>query len=841
MRRRDLVLVSCLFILSGISGLIYEVVWLRYLSLVIGHTTFSVSLIVSAFLAGLVLGSLLFRGLADRVRRPMRLYALLEAAAGITGLGVSLLLANLDSVCQSLGLPGGGPLPVRIVMTFCLVLPPTLFMGGSLPVLSRFVARDLPRLGRHFGVLYSLNTLGAAAGCALAGFWLIAELGLLTTSILAAGINLAVAAGAVGLSRLMGPAADLPDPPAEPAPPPSERRDVRWFVIAFGLAGFVSIGYEVLWFRVLSLFLRSSVYSFTLLMVAFLLGLVLGGLLYSVKLNALRRDLELFAGAQIVLAFLGLLSLALLSLTNLITSTGLRFAFAAGVVLVPATVIGIVFPLVVQVATRQLAVTGRSVGLLYSANTIGGIIGSAALGFGIIPWLGTQGAFILVASLNVLLALGVLCLDTTADRRRWTAHGVLAMGFAVLALLFPADVLIRAWGDTTHRRVVQVAEGRDGILAVVEYSDQVLKRHVQPPARCADAHYSFRQLLFGSVSYASTILAGRRYMSTLAHLPMLSHPAPRNVLLVCFGTGVTAGAFTRYTELQSLVAVDLNREVFELAPLFAEDNAHVLEDPRTERVVDDGRHYLASTERRFDVISFEPPPPSTPGIVSMYTREFYQLVKRHLAPGGILAHWIPLQDQPDLLSRMLLETIRQEFEHVQIWIPVRNEAVILASSTPIDLDLRRWSRRWNQPAVAAALAEVGFDDPTELMAFRFLDAQALADYTAGVASIDDDMPAVEYYLNWGQGPFDREALIVHAVAPAKRLTGLADPDRLQRERDRAMLLWRAHSRSRQRDFAAARDLVRASLGDGPPDAYQRYLLELEYDCLFAFTQQQGGR
>ena len=831
MQRRDFILLSGLFVISGISGLIYEVVWVRSLSLVIGHTTFAVSLVVAAFLAGLVLGSLLFGRLADRVRHPLRLYALLEVGAGLLGLGLSFLLANLESICESLGFPGGGPLALRVLLTFVLILPPTICMGGTLPVLSRFVARDLPRLGRHFGLLYSLNVFGAAIGSALGGFWLIAHVGLLGASMVAVAINLLVAVGAVGLRRFMGQAAVLEAKPDEATTPAVDARHRPWLIAAFALAGFISIGYEVLWFRVLGLFLRSSVYAFTLLMVAFLLGLVLGGLAYAFWLNRLKRDLEIFAAAEILLALLGLLSMALLGLTGVFHGTGARFVFAGLIVLVPSTVIGVVFPLVVQITTEKLKMTGRNVGLLYSVNTIGGIFGSAMLGFVLIPWLGTQPAFLLVASLCCMLGLGVLVLDQTADRRRWLLSGGLVATFFVLVLFFPSGFLMRAYIHTPQGRVLKLVEGRDGTLAVVEFSDEEARRNLKLPERCAKRSYRYRQMRFGSVSYASTIPPAKRYMATLAHLPMLSHPAPRNALVVCFGTGITAGSFTLYPDLKSLVVVDLNADVFGAARLFAEDNQGVLDDERIETVLDDGRHYLASHERLFDIISFEPPPPSTPGTVSLYTLEFYRLVKKRLAPGGILAQWIPMQDQPDRLSRMLLRTIRDEFEHVELWIPSRDEAVILASSESIELDLRRWTERWRIPAVAASLAEIGFEDAQELMAWRFLDSEALRSYTAQVSGISDDLPAVEYYLSWDDGPFDREALMASAIPPASGLRGLVDRARLDMERKKAVALWRAHAVARQGRFAQARDMVRETASFGPLDSYQRYLLELEFDCL----------
>ena len=289
--------VGLLFVASGMSGLVFEVIWVRYLTLVVGHTTFAASLVVSAFLAGLVLGSLGLGRLADGLKRPCwrtGCWRRPRACSRWELLGAG----HAAGAALPLGLPGGGPLPLRGVLAFLLVLPPTFVMGGTLPVLMRFVARELEGLGRSFGVLYSLNTLGAALGCGLAGFYLIGAVGLWRTAALAAGLN-----------RLVGVAVFLlhlwlrPDPPASAPAPASAAPEASsvfhgarrtLLVAAFALCGFASISYEVLWFRVLSTSLDSTTYAFTILLVTFLLGLVVGGLVYSLKLAGRVRELELF-------------------------------------------------------------------------------------------------------------------------------------------------------------------------------------------------------------------------------------------------------------------------------------------------------------------------------------------------------------------------------------------------------------------------------------------------------------------------------------------------------------------------------------------------------------------
>ena len=849
MKTRDAAVVGALFVFSGMSGLVYEVVWLRYLTLTIGHTTFAVSVVVSAFLGGLVVGSLLFGRLADAVRRPLLLFALLETLTGLLAVGVSLLLRDLPGLMGSLVVSCGGPTWLRVALCFALLMPPTAAMGGTLPALTRFVARDLPRVGRHFGTLYALNTFGAALGTALTGFYLIATLGLFRTTLLAASVNLTVAlcaallhAAATRGSDSSAPTEATPSSPDAPRVAPLHGRHRGLLIAAFALSGFASISCEVLWFRVLGLFLRSSTYAFAVLLSTFLLGLVIGGLLYVLWFSRRGRDLELFASAHLLMAFLIPVSVALLGLSRLFSlllgpafgaegQALAMFLHASIVILVPATTIGLVFPLVVQLTTTHLRTTGTNVGLLYSVNTLGGILGSLVMGFVSVPLIGTQASFCLVAILYAGLGLLGQHLIAVRTARRRRVGWVLAALVVPAVLILPRDYLNRAYAETPLRKVLEIVEGRDGTLAVVEHSDEIACSRFPCPDRCLLRPYRHRRLLFGSVSYASTILTSKRYMSVLAHLPMLTQEDPKQVLVVCFGTGITAGTFGLYPGMESLTAVDLNPDVIRAGRWFADHNRRILQDPRTHVVIDDGRHFLLTSDRKFDVISFEPPPPSSPGVVNLYTREFYALVASHLHRDGILSQWIPLQQQSDEINRMLLRSVRDVFAYVTLWIPAREEAVVLASQQPLVFDLDRWAERWRSPAIRRSLSEIGYEDPYALAGDLFLGPPALRSYTDGVSAVTDDLPAVEYYLSRDDRPFDRRALTSLAFDEDLFRAERLDRPRLERAHAASRLMLRASALARANRNPEARRLVRKAVETAGPDAYRAHLLNLEYDCL----------
>ena len=850
---RVFAVVSVLFVASGMSGLVFEVLWVRYLTLVVGHTTFAVSLVVSSFLAGLVLGSLWIGRVADRLQRPLLVYGLLEGATAVLALGISWVLARLPELLSSVGLPGGGPLAVRGVLSFLAVLPPTFAMGGTLPVLVRFIARELEGLGRSFGVLYALNTLGAALGCGVAGFYLIGAVGLWHTAVIAAALNGLIGLVGVGL-HLRLPPQQLPDAAPVQASEPSAsfftgtRR--RVLVAAFALCGFGSISYEVLWFRVLSTVLDSSTYAFTILLVTFLLGLVIGGLIYSLRLSQRGRELELFVAVEAMLAFTGLVSMALLGLSRPVGKLlavqlgGLgpnapyvgMLLHAALVILVPASLIGIIFPLVVQLTTRHVASAASNVGLLYSVNTLGGIVGSLLMGFVLVPVIGTQWSFVLVCVLNMALALGVQVVDPDvkprARRSMWAGAGLLALG----VLLIPHQLLVRAFAEHVDSRVLFVKEGTDGSLAVLQYDNETIcdsGRYACGPG-CRERPFHHQQLLFGSVSYANTALPRKRYMATLAHLPMLLNPRAQDVLQVCFGTGSTAGSFASYPELRSLTIVDTNPDVLLAAPHFAEHNHGVDKDPRTHVVFQDGRHFLlAAAGKQYDVISFEPPPPRSAGVVNLYTTEFYRLVKQRLAPGGVLSQWIPLEQQPDNLTRGLIASLLESFSEVTLWIPSDYEAILVASDQPIHVDWARWEREWAQPGVARSLSDVGFTSPYGLLGTYVAGTEELRRYVKGYPAMTDDAPRVEYFLFNADRPFDPEELLAHAEPPRDRLTHAESlaPERLTSELAANHHILESTRFKMDRDWPAARASVeqaRAGVGD---NAFLTFLRELELDCL----------
>jgi predicted membrane-bound spermidine synthase len=827
--------VAGLFFFSGMSGLVFEVIWVRSLGLWVGQTTIAVSLVVAAFLTGLVAGSYYGGRLADRAARPLQLYGLLELSIGVTALGVTLLLSRLSMMSLSAAFDARF---VRIAVSFALLFPPTFAMGATLPVLTRFLTRDITHVGRSFGTLYAVNTFGAGVGCGLAGFVLIGAFGILRTALIAVALNFIVGVVAILWDR------GITLEPAE-KPKSSEASKLRSSAgpvltplhgIAFA-TGFGAIACEILWFRVLRSFIESSTYAFTLLLVTFLIGLVAGGALFARRLAGRPDQRSLLSDVQVLLAFAGLTSIAALgasgNIFQMVAGTSGRHwelahvVVAIVVIFVPAMLMGISYPLVAQLGARDFERLGRSVGELAAANTIGGVLASLGTGLWFIPLLGTQRCLALAFTINLGIAIAL----GTGARRRVIAPVV----FVVCALLLPRNYLVDAIATNARADRLAVTEGRDGTLQVYGFTRKSVCRAWKDCAAHCRTDFEYQTLKFGSMSYASTLYGARRYMRSQAHLAMLFRPQATRALEVCFGTGTTAASFAAYPHLKNLTIVDINADVFGVAQLFRESNRDVLADARVHPVVEDGRHFLATTASEFDVISFEPPPPTADGAASLYTTEFYTLALARLSPGGILAQWIPFAQQNDLVNRGLLQSMLEVFREVHVYFPSRLEGVVLASDHPMTADLAAWQAVISaHPSVFDNLEDVSLGTPEALIGNLVLDAAGVRTWIAGAPAVTDDLPVVEYFRSRGGPEYSVETMLRIAIDPASIAHNL-DPERsarLSRETAAVRLQMRAeeaHLAGRVDEARTLAKQAREMLGES--NRYAAYLTDFELDCL----------
>ncbi len=749
-----------LFLLSGATGLIFEVAWTRRLVLLLGSTSVVVSLIFAAWMLGLGLGARIFGRAADRSRRPLLLYAALEAGVGGLALAFPLLLSAAG------GLGGPSRVATGVLAFFALLLPTTL-MGGTLPVLARFVARGLGTVGGRVGLLYALNTLGAVGGTVLGGFVLIRSLGVYGSTVAAAIVNLAVAAAAALLARRVPAAAppagagaetrgpeDARGPeeaeeaarptPAGRAPSPS-RAPLAALLLAAFASGFVTLASEVLWTRMLVFFLEGFTFAFSAMLAVFLLGLSLGAAVSGFVADRL-RDPRRYAGLLLLLSAL-VSAGVLLALTRTLdvtrwaktTADGLfshwqtvhaasLFLAAFVVLFPPSLVMGGVFPVVVRMAAREESRLGTAVGSAYSLNTFGSVAGSLAAGLVLTPLFGAATSAAVVLGASAVAGLVLL------GRRALPALPLAAAAAALVLLAAPGrPMILRSHVFRGERGLERVLadwrEGVDGAVSVVE-----------------DRRNGVRAVYTDAFEAAATG-PQYKYMRLLAHLPLLLHEsdAPLETLVICFGTGTTAGSASVHP-LAGLDVVEISRDVLAHAPRFADVNKGVLEGRRPFPVavhVEDGRNFLLRARRAWDLITLEPLMPYTPGAVHLYTEDFYRLCRDRLAPGGILCQWFPIHSMSSDSWRMLLATFVAVFPESSLWF-VEGTTMLLGSTRPIPLDYVRLAARMRRPGVAEDLRAISFADPRQVLNAYVLGGEALRRTLSGASVMTDEKPEMEF-------------------------------------------------------------------------------------------------
>ncbi|HBL16687.1 MAG: hypothetical protein A2X36_13995 [Elusimicrobia bacterium GWA2_69_24] len=771
------------YFLSGFAALLYEVLWVRLVTLFCGHTALAASAVLSAFMGGLALGSLLGGRLADRrdPGRLLRLYAALEAGVGSAAL---LTLPALHLVGKFLLWAGilSLPAPVRALSYFLLataaLLLPTALMGATLPLLTRWRSlRETGRADRPLSLLYGINTLGAVLGAASVGFLLLPALGTLRSMLCGAAASALSAALALRAARqedilLRGPCRSIASGAARStaltaapaAPLPGARR--AWLLLA--VSGAAAMVCEVAWTRAFAVVLGSTVYAFTTVLVAVLLGLAAGS--FAFHLLRARRDPS-WGGLAVLLALLGAsvyagsyafdrLPFLLTRLPALLPSAGgspllPQFLLTAAVLAVPTALMGAVFPWAVAALSPAREDIGRAAGSCYAANTLGAILGSATAGLILLPALDLERT--LLAAVWAYAGASILCVCALPASGRVKAAGsaVLLAACGALAALRPSwntrlftsgmfvygPYFAKSGMDfRTFRRVLERDQvifhrsGRNASVTVLENPDGERYLRVNGKTDASDGGDIDTQLLLG-------------------YLPLLLHPgAPRDALVVGLGAGLTASALASDPGLGALDVVEIEPVVAEAAGLFARSNRGVLRDPRLRLHSADARQFLAAAAAtggpRWDLIASEPSNPWISGVAYLYTREAFALYRGRLKDGGVFAQWFHAYSMTEEDFRLVVRTFTSVFPHALLLSNGRADYFLLGSNAPWDIDYGLIQRRFAANATLrgdlAHLGE-GYDHPFTLLTSTLILSDAdLRRFCAGAPVQTDDRPTLEF-------------------------------------------------------------------------------------------------
>ncbi|MBK5105677.1 MAG: spermidine synthase, partial [Burkholderiales bacterium] len=730
---------ALLLVVSGTAALVYQVLWIKQLTLIVGVDVYAVTTGVSAFFAGLALGGLLLGPWVDRVKRPLRLYAALEVGVALVGVAMTIALAHTASVFATLE-QKSAVLAWALVFLMAGVGP--FLMGGTLPAMVRSLRLSADRIGAGGGWMYAANTAGAIIGALVSSFLLIPLLGIQGSALAAAGIGALAAAGGFWLDRF-APSHTRVEQPSIPAPP---AKSASVAILFYAIAGGLALGYEVVWSQSIVQFMSTRSYALSMMLATYLAGLAFGAALFARWADRVRDPWGMFglliaAAGTVAVLEIGLLGPWLSTLQSMadravfvLTESRLaamcaRFAVASlYFVFIPTLLLGAAFPAALKLIVDSGHV-GRDIGKVVALNTVGGIVGTAITGFVLVPRFGlvnTLGILAVVAALLGLLA----ALRGPAGMRytRWAA--VIIAAFAVGAgLLTPSDRLASLLASTRGGAMVYYEEGKGGTVAVLQQSA---------------GHKRFRRLYIQGVSNTGDSLPSLRYMRLQALLPLIIHNGePKSALVIGLGTGITSGALLRYPGLEQRVVAELLPEVLRATKHF-QGNFGAATDSRLDIRLRDGRRELLSSEQAYDLITLEPPPPSAAGVVNLYSTGFYELARARLRPRGLVAQWLPLPTQNEEDTRSLVRSFLDVFPQASLWTTELHEMLLLGSLEPVELDVPRIVERFSQPGVASALREVGIESPAALMATWVTDRAGLQAYAGNALPVTDDQPRIEY-------------------------------------------------------------------------------------------------
>jgi spermidine synthase len=754
--------ILAIFVLSGAAGLIDEIVWSRQLVLVFGNTTQAVSAILTGFFGGMAIGAFIGGRVADRVRSPLRLYALVELVLVFVVLATPVTFRLIDDAYRAI-YPGLEAAPqllalIRMLLSVVALAPATVLMGATLPSLTRHLTRG-GHLSAAFGKLYAANTIGAIGGTLATGFVLIEILGLTGALVVGAACSGVAGLAAFGLSR--GPAGgSVADPSADtPATAeasaghdpidrgvPGSRQDVVGLGLAVAfVSGLTSLGYQVLWTRLLASGTGNTTYVFTVILALFLVGLALGALLFDIIRPRVRDPIRLLAGAQILIAAVVLLGLigviqrpSIVDPNDFYELTAQLFGAAVPVVLLATIILGLTFPAASALLAADARRTGRNAGTFLAVNTVGAIVGSFVVPFALIPTLGSPHALVLLAMINVVTgaALAVRAAPVgVTDRNRVSRLamplgaalvGVALVGVAVVpgALIQPNEARIRDLGGTLF------AAAEDEIAAVE-----------------AGQRYATPELWVAGTSM--TLLTVDAKLMPI--LPLIARPESEDALVVAFGMG-TAYRTALIAGLRT-EAVELVPSVLQMFQFYYPDAAAVLANPNGRVIIADGRNHLELTDRHYDIIVTDPPPPiESSGASVISSREYYQVGRDHLKPNGVMMQWIPWDGTVEEY-RAHIRTFASVFPNVTIVFGSASYgSYVLGSEAPIELPPDAIRQVLARPGVLEDISSA-FDSPASTVdgwvaridALTWISGPDVVAFAGVGPMVTDDRPFNEYF------------------------------------------------------------------------------------------------
>jgi Spermidine synthase len=782
--------ITSLFILSGISGIVYEIIWVRSFGLVFGNTIFASSTVLSVFMTGLALGSWLLGKHIDRRKNALAIYAFLELGIGICGMLVPLCIHSASPLYSFIYRhfhPSFYQISlIRLFVSFLILIVPCTLMGGTLPVISKFISETFGGMPeKRAGRLYAANTLGAVFGCLISGYFLIGTIGLIGTMAFAVFLNIAIA-GAVFIygkrRKSLSNAIDekiIGKPAEKTENGPFKNSQVKTVIVLYAVSGFLSLFLEVAWTKALVWIMGMDAYAFASMLAVFLFGLAFGSFLVSRLAKNMSGAIRKLAIIELLIGFSVLFSTVLiynmygvmhglentLAITTFWGSFVYLIALAAAIMALPTLLMGMAFPLALKVILNGKTNIGAGVGTVYAANTIGSVFGALLAGFVALPLIGVMRSIVIAGSIFLLVAA---VLFMTAWEYRKTAINAAAIAIAALSII----VMFGYTPDLSDALTNGLNEGEKLL-----YFKETITGDVQV-AESQSADYGRILRIDGRqvASDGQVDVASHKYP---AHLMVFLKDRPKTALLIAFGAGGTAGSILRYDEVQRLDVVEICGGVVEPAKrYFSKMNNDVLNDPRLHLIIQDGKNFVRLTDQTYDLIYSGPiHPQSNQGSAALYTRDFFEDCRKRLNPGGIHCLWLPMHITPEDY-KVIVKTFQQVYPHSSMWMTTCSPNTIMhthliGSTGPLAIDFQRVNEELRKGEVAADQMDyVSLSNGPDFIGQCALGEEKLREFTSDISRINtDNLPYAEFYRKIGRKIYrqNREcpALILSDIARFK--------------------------------------------------------------------------
>ncbi len=775
-----------IFFLSGVSALIHEIVWARYLGLVFGGSHLAVTCVLFVFMGGLAAGSYLIGKRVDSRQNLLRLFGYLEIGIGAS----ALLFAGLIKIYPSIYIPIAQAAPdstvfitsIRILFALLAMIIPTTLMGGTLPVLTSFTSRLMKDTGVRLSFLYGFNTFGAVCGAAATGFVMLRTFSMSTTLVIAVAINLAVGISAILIQKTIkseteSEVSSQDESGSDGVPATAENHYLSRLVLwGIGVSGFCAMSYEVLWNRILSVAVGASAYGFTILLMAFLSGIAAGSTSYGLYCSVstkLRKGIP--SPVATSARSFGVIQV-LIGLTALYTTTHFRylpkyvaflheffrgllqgadqfqvlqlanFTLAFYMMFIPAFFMGVAFPMAGAIHSRYSGFVGKSVGETLSFNTIGAILGAGVSGFVLIYLFGIQRSLQMIILLNTVYGLVLIAAV------QWGKRISMLVSCAALAALMVPVFSPSSW-ELWNPKLYAIYQsnkpesyGTDEEIS--EMMDNMDVRYYYEGTQTIVSAVQSVDILFfitnGRVE-ASNAHQDMQCQYVLGHLPMLMHHNPRSVFVLGTGSGMTLGAVSVHPTVEKITLAEIEPGVLGVAKTFGIDNHYILSrpDPRLKIVFNDGRNHLLTTKDKYDVITADPVHPWFSGSGYLYSSEYFRLASQKLNPGGILCQWLPLYELTAENLKSVVRTIRENFTYSMIWV-THYDAEIIASNSPIIIDENELARRISAAPVTGDLRQIKMGSAEDFLSYFVMGSEGVKAYSSGGRINTDDNLYLEF-------------------------------------------------------------------------------------------------